>query len=228
MAVRAAPYAEDMPADSRPTRPIVVSLRPDGLRPETVRRVAAVLAEAFATDPYTVSFLPADRRAERLTLMFSRMVRAALSPAAGGEPHGAVDVAVDPADGALLAAALWATPSAPRGTTVPAAVAAVPGLLRVHGRHALDMARTEAACARARPEKPHWYLRELGTLPAARGRGAASALVRHRQRRAGDVGIHLESSTRENVPFYAGLGFTETGRVPTVGTADLTSMWWEA
>lgn len=212
-----------------PARPQVLTLRPDGARPETVQRVAAVLAEAFSTDPYTVSFFPEDRRTQRLTLKFSGLVRDALRPAPDGEPRGAVDLAVDPDDGAILAAALWGRPSEPRGITVPAAVAAVPGLLRAHGRrHALDMARTEAACERARPDRPHWYLRDLGTLPAARGRGAASALVRHRQRRADGVGLYLESSTRANVPFYERLGFTETGRVPAFGTEDLTGMWWEA
>ena len=206
----------------------VLTLRPDGADPETVRRVAAVLAEAFSTDPYTVSFFPEDRRGERLTHKFEDMVRAALRTAPGGEPHGMVDLAVDPQGGAILAAALWATPSSPRGLTVPAVVASAPGLLRVHGRHALDAVRTDAACERHRPPQPHWYLRELGTLPAARGRGAGSALVRHRQRRADGLGLYLESSTRANVPFYERLGFAETGRVPAFGTEDLTSMWWEA
>ncbi len=206
----------------------VVTLRPDALRGSTVRRVASVLAESFLTDPYTVSFLPAARRVERLTRKFSGAVRDALSPGPDGRVPGAVDVAVDPADGTVLAAALWGAPDAPRGTTVPAAVASVPGLLRVHGAHALDMALTVAACERARPTVPHWYLADLGTLPAARGRGAASALVRHRQRRADGTGIYLESSTRANVPFYARLGFAEIEPVRAFGTEDLTGMWWEA
>ena len=36
--------------------------------------MAGVLAEAFLTDPYTVSFLPRSRRQERLTDMFDRVV----------------------------------------------------------------------------------------------------------------------------------------------------------
>ena len=43
----------------------------------------------------------------------------------------------------------------------------------------------------------------------------AGRLVRLRQRRAAGagVGIHLEASSAEAVPFYARLGFTECGRI---------------
>ena len=106
-----------------------------------------------------------------------------------------------------------AAPDAPRGTTVPAAVASVPGLLRVHGAHALDMALTVAACERARPRVANWYLRDVGARPSARGRGVARALVGRRQRdaRQAGVGVYLESSTRANVPLYERLRFRETG-----------------
>ena len=180
----------------------VVSLRPEGLSEDAVGRVAGLLAEAFAEDEFTLGLLPADRRAERLARMFALDVHDALRPAraAGGEagPRGAVDVALDPEDGTLLAAAVWDGPDAPRG--------------------------------RARPAAAHWHLTQLGTAPAARGRGAASALVRLRQRRAAraGVGIHLEASSAEAVPFYARLGFRETGTVRAHGTRDLTAMWWEA
>ena len=75
-----------MSADARPPRPLVTSLRPDALDDDAVARVAGVLAEAFLTDPYTVSFLPRSRRQERLTDMFDRVVRATLrpDPARGG------------------------------------------------------------------------------------------------------------------------------------------------
>ena len=244
---RAAPPAPPTPADGpAPEAPAadeaaparrrvqVVSLRPEGLSEDAVGRVAGLLAEAFAEDEFTLGLLPADRRAERLARMFALDVHDALRPAraAGGEagPRGAVDVALDPEDGTLLAAALWDGPDAPRGTTVPGALAALPARLRVHGRRTWDAARTDAACERARPAAAHWYLTQLGTAPAARGREAASALVRLRQRRAAraGVGIHLEASSAEAVPFYARLGFRETGTVRAHGTRDLTAMWWEA
>ena len=45
------------PAPPRP-RVHVLTLRPDGAREDTARRVGAVLAEAFATDPYTLGLVP--------------------------------------------------------------------------------------------------------------------------------------------------------------------------
>lgn len=218
-----------MPDAARRPRPIVATLRPEDADDAAVARVAGVLAEAFATDPYTVSFLRAGRRRERLVDMFDGQVREVLATS-GGAATGVVDLALDPADGTLLGAALWDRPEAPRGTSVPALVASAPRMLRVHGRRALDLTRTRWHCERARPDAPHWYLRDVGTAPAARGRGVARALVERRRRdaRAAGVGMYLESSTRANVAVYERLGFLERGRVPTVGVEDLTGMWWEA
>lgn len=221
-----------MSADARPPRPLVTSLRPDALDDDAVARVAGVLAEAFLTDPYTVSFLPRSRRQERLTDMFDRVVRDTLrpDPARGGRAPGVVDVAVDPVDGTTLGAAVWDRPEAPRGVDLLGTAASAPRLVRVMGRHALGHVRTVAACERARPRVAHWYLRDVGARPSARGRGVARALVGRRQRdaRQAGVGIYLESSTRANVPFYERLGFRETGPVTAHGTDDLTGMWWEA
>lgn len=47
---------------------------------DAVARVAGVPAEAFLTDPYTVSFLPRSRRRERLADMFDRVIRDILRP----------------------------------------------------------------------------------------------------------------------------------------------------
>ena len=44
------------PAPPRP-RVHVLTLRPDGAREDTARRVGAVLAEAFATDPVSYTHL---------------------------------------------------------------------------------------------------------------------------------------------------------------------------
>jgi hypothetical protein len=37
--------------------------------------------------------------------------------------------------------------------------------------------RQETAFAKFRPKEPHWYLAQLGSEPAARGRGAGGAPV---------------------------------------------------
>ncbi|MDY6055051.1 GNAT family N-acetyltransferase [Micrococcus sp.] len=209
-----------MSAEPRPSRPLLMTLRPGGADDAALTQVADILAQAFLTDPYTLSTVPPTRRRQRLAERFARMAQSCLH-------HGAVDMAVDPDDGTVLAAALWDGPEAPRGVSVPGLLAQAPWLLRVHGRRTLDQIRTDAACEQARPNEPHWYLKDLGTLPAARGRGAASAIVRRRQRDAGGRGIYLESSTRANVPFYEHLGLQVLGDVPAPGAPEpLTGMWW--
>lgn len=212
------------------SRPLVATLRPAALQDGTVGRVARVLADAFAEDHYMNSFLPAGRRAERRADLFDFTLRGALTPGPDGGPTSVVDVAVDPVDGRLLGAAIWDRPEAPRGHTVPQALAALPRMWRAAGRRAMALARTQAECERARPLQDHWYLRDLGTVPAARGRGVARLLVDRRRRdaRAAGVGVYLESSSRANVPFYEHLGFVEGARVRAHGTEDLTGMWWQA
>lgn len=237
---RAAPPAP--PAESTVVRPVggpagpvggrvqVVSLRPEGLSDAVVESVAGVLAAAFLTDPYMSSFLPADHRRERLAHLFVGTVREALRPASGAAGvAGAVDVAVDSGDGTLLGAAVWDRPGAARPFSVPAALGGVRRLVRATGRGAVEKLRTEAACRRARPDAPHWYLLDVGTAPPARGRGAGRLLVERRLRdaRGAGVGVYLESATRATVPFYERLGFAETGRIRAHGTEDLTGMWWE-
>ena len=215
------------PAAPRP-RVHVLTLRPGGAREDTARRVGAVLAEAFATDPYTLGLVPEDRREARLERKFTAAVRHGLRAGADGAPLGAVDVAVDADDGTLLGAAVWTSPATPRGVDVPGLVAGLPAAVAVHGRHTLALKRIQAACERARPAGRHWYLEEVGTVPSARGRGAASALVRHGQRRASGLPVHLEASVPATVPFYERLGFRATGHVPVPGGEPLTCLRWEA
>lgn len=194
----------------------------------TIEHVAGVLAEAFATDPFTTNLLPGheDGHADRLSVKFERMIADMLTVDADGLPRGAVDVAVDTADGSVLGVALWERP----GHSDPTwrdQLSRVPTYVRTHGTKAWDALRTTAACDRARPSEDHWYLTELGTTPAARGRGVGSGLVKHRiaHARQQGVGVYLESSTRDNVPFYEKLGFEEVEMIETKGTNDLTAMW---
>ncbi|MFF4427216.1 GNAT family N-acetyltransferase [Streptomyces sp. NPDC001549] len=80
----------------------------------------------------------------------------------------------------------------------------------------------------AHPDAPHWYLPPLGTDPAARGAGVASALVREQLAHCDRLGqpTYLESSKVSDIPFHEGLGFRVTGDVclPDDGPSPC-SMW---
>lgn len=168
-----------------------------------VQAAGRVLALAFSTDPHVTGLLPTTDDA-----------------IAGG---AWVDVAR--ADGRVVGAAVWEPPGH-RGSRLRA-LAGIPTLLRTYGRRTPDAVRTHAAAARARPDRPHWYLEALGADPAAQGTGVGSGLVRAGlARAAGDgVGTYLESSTPDNLPFYRRLGFSELAAVRTYGTTDLHAMW---
>ncbi|MDT9591551.1 GNAT family N-acetyltransferase [Nocardioides zeae] len=182
-------------------------------------RTAAVLAAAFATDPHTVAMLPPGDQDGRLRRMFTAMFDEAM--AAGGDVH----VAADAASGDLLGVGVWDAP----GASVPtlASLRSVPAHVRVFGRRIVDAARSEHAAHLHRPQVPHWYLRLLGTTPAARGRGVAGALLADRfaAADAARVGCYLESSTQANVPFYERHGFVVRGEVPAYGTTPAIGMW---
>ena len=60
------------------------------------------------------------------------------------------------------------------------------------------------------PQDPVWQLDSVAVDSSARGRGIASALIRHGLARASDAGFAttLETGTAANVPIYEHLGFT--------------------
>jgi GNAT superfamily N-acetyltransferase len=70
-----------------------------------------------------------------------------------------------------------------------------------------------------RPAAPHWYLGTMGTLSPRRRQGCGTAVLRPVLDELDDVGMsaYLETSARENVEFYARLGFevvTELEQLP--------------
>lgn len=182
-------------------------------------RAARVLAAAFSADEHIVGLLPADDRATRLRRMFALSVSGTLR--AGGH----VWLAKDAADGGVLGVAVWQAPGESRGPL--SRVRSTAGYLRVYGRRFRDAGITDRAAEEHRPRVPHWYLAVIGTDPAARGRGAASALIRHRLAVADahGRGAYLESSTPDNVPIYQRYGFAEISTIPARGTSPLIGMW---
>jgi GNAT superfamily N-acetyltransferase len=177
-----------------------------------------VLARAFADDPVTRWFLPADgSRHRRLRRFFITELRHE------SLHHGAVEVAC--ADGGVAGAAVWLPPGASLGTEV----SALPGYLRAFGRRLVIISRYQSAAVSAHPrDEPHWYLAYIGVDPARRGSGVGAALLRSRLRRCDQEGLpaYLESSNPENVPLYQHFGFRVTGALSLPPGAPVVSAMW--
>lgn len=185
--------------------------------------VAEVLASAFTTDPHAVGLLPGqDRRHPESALLklFTLFVDEATT--SGGHAL----LCLRRSDDHPLGAALWegpggVAPTRPLGNLVP--------YVRIFRHRLLEAARTHLEMHRWRPRSPHWYLWTLGTLPESRGHGVGTTLVRWGLDRADTegCGAYLESSSRENVAYYAHFGFVEQRVIRTPGTTPVISMWRE-
>jgi GNAT superfamily N-acetyltransferase len=185
---------------------VTESLRPTARRATVadVPVLARSLALAFVDDPVFGWLFPARHsRVKRSTGFFTMELRHLHLP------HDEVWTAQEGAAAALWdPPGRWRTPLATLARTAPSLVrllgARLPqsllGLTRVESRH---------------PAAPHWYLAFLGTDPASRGRGLASACLAPVLARCDADGTlaHLETATPANLPFYERQGFAVTGEV---------------
>lgn len=184
---------------------------------DDTEEAAAVLAEAFATDPVIARFVPlsASRREQRLRGMFRGAVRAA-GPAN-------VDVARDDAGGGILGVAVWRAPEGGAGPV--GALAALGSALAALGpRGVLLLGRYNRALRPHVPQEPHWHLEDIGTRAAARGLGVGRALLTHRLAIVDDSGrpAVLEATTPASRRLYERFGFTaaaEPDSGPLAGAA---------
>lgn len=140
-------------------------------------------------------------------------------------PLGTTDL-VD-VDGRVCAAAMWTSPTAPH-VSLWTALRMMPGLMMALGRNLPAGRSVSKALAPVRPREPHWYLSAIGTHTTARAAGHGSALLRSRLARCDAEGApaYLESSNKENVPYYQRFGFEviEEIVVPDGGPT-LWAMW---
>lgn len=179
--------------------------------------IAGILSEAFRDDPAWSITLPEDEtRPAKLTAYYLRRVRR--------HPQW-VDVAMD--DGRLVGAVLWEPPADPGAlATTRRAVsgAAQWALGRLPlGRGARHTLQIEAH----RPTAPHWYIRDIGTGPRARGKGVGSALLEHRLRVVDHSATplsFLEATTPASRRLYERFGFEAVGSVPTLPGQSSTAM----
>ena len=197
----------------RPGRP--APHRPEVADADRWRQLGDVLARGFEDDPVWRYLVPDDRRwAVHLGAVFGRMLRR--SAEAGTTWTTSADEGV----------AVWAAPGTWR-TPWSEVLRSAPTLVRGFGPGGLPRAlRALGALEAGHPEEPHWYLEFLATEPHLRGKGLGTALLAPVLERCDAEGLpaYLESSKRENLPFYARFGFEVTEELPT-GGRDAPPCW---
>lgn len=178
--------------------------------PTQAREAAAVLAAAFRDDPVMRAVIPRDAEPQSA---LAELFTATLS--AGAFATGAVDIARVDDDPRIVGVAAWEGPRGVRGALVRQ-VRHLPAFVRALGWRGLGRAAgIQHRLDRRRPTFPHWYLAEVGVLPAGRGAGVGAALLTARLARldADEQTAYLESSTPENRRLYRRLGFREAGAI---------------
>ena len=187
--------------------------------PADLDRAAKVLADAFSKDAYAIGLLPSGDTVHKLTKLFKLQLKHTF------KYGGHVWLAIDSSNDDLLGVSEWGAPGKNPGFFSQAPE--LPGYLSIFRTRVLDAAITDMNADRHRPLIPHWYLKAIGTTEKARGRGAGSALIRHRLAEADATGTpaYLEASSNANVPYYENFGFVERSRIPSRGTVETIGMW---
>lgn len=182
-------------------------------------RAAKVLADAFSKDAYATGLLPSGDVTSQLYKIFKVQLKHTF------KYGGHVWLAIDSSNGELLGVSEWGAPGTNPGFFSQAPE--LPAYLSIFRSGMLDAAITDKNADKHRPLVPHWYLKAIGTTERARGRGAGSALIRHRLADADATGTpaYLESSSETNMSYYEKFGFVERSRIPSRGTVETIGMW---
>jgi GNAT superfamily N-acetyltransferase len=154
---------------------------------------AATLAAAFVGYAWTNWTTAVDDQERRLCRGFELILEHAILPFA--EFWVADDCA---------SVAVWLPPESDAAVW-PAFEAIAAELHELAGDRADAGAAAEAEASRLRLREPHWFLLSMGTRPERQRQGLGSAVLRPVLERA-DV-AQLETSSHENIAFYATLGF---------------------
>lgn len=182
--------------------------------PGDIPRLRAVLAEAFYDDPVIGWLMPdAERRPARLRRFFGIELRHLALP------RGSIWTTSDLAGAALIMPpGKWRVPL--RATLLEGGAFGA----RL-GRAARFGAAMEWRHARE-VRGPHYYVRDVGVLPAAQGKGLGSALLRPALAQCDREGLpaYLEASSERNAALYERLGFELTGELRVAGSPPLRLM----
>ncbi|MEE2692158.1 MAG: GNAT family N-acetyltransferase [Pseudomonadota bacterium] len=164
--------------------------------------VAAVLADAFATDPVMSWTLGGGGRAYRLFLELARRIYLA---------RGFGHIVGDDA------ATLWLPPGETAAPRLFDELGVAGAVLRAGGLKALMRGKTIGdIMAKHHPPRPHYYLFAVGVRDGRQGEGLGGRLIREGLARADTegVGAYLENSNPRNTPLYQRLGFAATALLP--------------
>lgn len=173
------------------------------MRPITdadVPHVAAVIADAFATDPFWAWLFPG---ADRKLVVRSWIKQLRVSYLPKGHSY---------ANDALTGAALWAPPGKWRLSRAQE-LRLAPSYLRLLGpRRMRSAARAFSVIESGHPDEPHWYLSVLGVSPAHQRGGVGRSLIEPILERADreHMPTSLETFKADNVPYYERFGFQVT------------------
>jgi ribosomal protein S18 acetylase RimI-like enzyme len=172
--------------------------------------VTDVLAAAFADYVWTNWAVPDDGHQRRLRIMYDAFTVFTVRIGACW---------VTQLDGRIVSAALWNPPKPPQLPELAARLEEVERQAFADRRE--RNAAAENACRALHPAEEHWFLACVGTVPGARGLGAATAVLRPVLDRCDSDRLlaALDTSTAGNVRLYRQLGFEVIGETDPPGGA---------
>ncbi|HYC56301.1 MAG TPA: GNAT family N-acetyltransferase [Candidatus Binatia bacterium] len=173
-------------------------------RADEADAVSALLARAFARNPFVRWLVPDNDRYARVGAGLFRIgVDREMA-------HGVVHTTDDHAG-----AALWLPPKSPAPGLLEQLRLAWTTLGLLGTRTALGIKATLDMEKQRAAQPPNWYLTVLGTAPERQGSGVGGALLRPILERCDREGVaaYLESSDPANVTYYRRFGFEVVGEL---------------
>ena len=181
--------------------------------PADVPSLAAVLARAFAHDPFYAWMAgDAPERAQRMRDGWGGILR-----------HGSAGLSHTYTTDDLAGVAVWLPPGH-RGTSVLDSLRQLPALARLTGWRRLRTVGDATAHLdehrRSHAPSPHFYLSALGVDPERQGEGIGTALLQPVLDRCDRdrLPAYLETAVARNVLLYERLGFDVVEEIDLPGT----------